>query len=328
MAKTKLSDVFVRELWTQETILESFENTDIVQSGVFTSNSLVAKKVNDEDSATKIQIPVVLEALYSEPDIMDDSDDNATISKISKAAANAIVGFYSKTFGEKSIVAQLGSGIDPLDAADTLITKFWKKDVLNRMLAQLAGAVAHNKANNNSDSVLSVDTVISYDNVIDAIALAGENDDFAAILMHPKIKAALKKADATGFVTHVSETGLTLETYNGLAVFVSNKVPFDTDTGKYTTYILRKGAFIFETANVELPVEAFRNPLSGKGAGEETVVFRNGYLLHLNGYDFVGKNVTNSTGIPTLAELADASNWNRIVTAEGTPFVAIEAKAS
>jgi hypothetical protein len=326
----KLSNVFVRELWTQETILETIENTDLLSSGVFTSNPLVARKVNSEDSATKIQIPVILENSYSEPDIMDDSDNDVSIEDISKAAANAIVGFYAKSYAEKSIVKQLGSGIDPLEAAGSLVAKFWTKDIFNRALSMLSGAVADNKANDGSDAVLTIDTVIDYNTVIDAIALSGEDmDGFSAIVMHPKTKAALKKADANGFVKMISETGFELETYNGLTVFTSSKVPYDSTNDRYTTYILKNGAFTFEMANVDAvggSVETFRDPRSGKGAGQDQLIVREGYLLHLNGYDFVGANVANPQGIPTISELADASNWDRLVDVEHTPFVAIEAK--
>jgi len=322
----KLSDVFVRELWTSEDILNTAENIELINSGVFTQDPKVSAKVLSEDAATKIQIPVIIENSYSEPSIMDDSDNAIVPKTISKVQAQAIVGFYTDAYAEKSIVKELGSGTDPLAAAQALVGRFWNKDIFNRAIAQLNGALAANIADEASDSVIVSAATIKYGDFVDAVALAGENmDAFVAVVMHPKHKAALKKADAASFSVVPSEAGLQLEYYNDLRVFVSNKVPFAADV--YTAYLLRAGAFTFAPAGVEYPVETFRNPLSGNGAGEETLLNRMAYLLHLNGYSFIGANVANDAGIPTLAELQDAANWERLVDAELTPFVAIKAKA-
>ena len=72
----KLSDVFVRELWTTEDILNTAENVALINSGVFTQDPKVSAKVAAEDAGTKIQIPVIIENAYSEPSIMNDGDTN------------------------------------------------------------------------------------------------------------------------------------------------------------------------------------------------------------------------------------------------------------
>jgi len=324
-----LADVFKRELWTTEDIRNSSELTNLINSTIIVSDSSIDAKVNAEDSGSYILIPYVQEDLYSEANIMDDSNTDITTNKITKKQAKAWVGFFSKAWGEKAIVRAIGSGVSAIDAAQKLLGNYWKKDIQARMISTLTGAIASNKANEASDNVL-VDTAnqFSYSLAVDTLSKAGENmNGFVAMAVHSSVYAQILKNNAASITVVQDELGFKREYFNGLELMISDNLPIVVDAvngNRATTVFLRPGAFVFSEATVEIPVETFRNPLSGKGGADEKVISRYAYLLTLNGYSFTATAVAGVS--PSIAELANALNWERLVDAGQAPFVALEAK--
>ena len=57
MAQTNLSNVFQRELWTYEDILQSAELLNLFGSKIVGTDAAISAKVNAEDSGTTILVP-------------------------------------------------------------------------------------------------------------------------------------------------------------------------------------------------------------------------------------------------------------------------------
>jgi sporulation protein YlmC with PRC-barrel domain len=320
---TKLEDYFKRELWTAEDIMSSAEMLNLINSTLITSDPAIDKKVNDTDSGDTILIPFVVEDLYSEPTIMDDSNTLIPTSKITKDQIFARINFYAKSWAEKTLAKIKGSGINTIDAARSFLGNYWSKDLQAKMIALTTGAIADNKANHASDNVLTVDSKFNYSNAVDALVLAGEHlEDFAAIGLHSLTYAEILKNDAASVTTvKDSDLGISKKFYNGLEIIVSDQFPL-VGADKITTVFYRKGAFVYSNANLENPVETFRDPRQGNGAGEDQIISRNGFLLSLNGYSFTSTNVAGES--VTNAEMADPANQERKVDSKLAPFVALE----
>jgi hypothetical protein len=322
-----LADIFQRELWTSEDINESSEVLSLLSSRIIATDPVIDATVKAQDSGTTILVPYLQENLYSEAEIMDDSGNLITVNKINKVENKAYVGFYAKSWGEKDIVRQIGSGISAITAAQSLLGRYWAKDMQARLMSSVSGAIADNKANKGGDNVIT-DAVneFSYGLAVDALALAGEQmDKFVAVGMHSSTYAKVLKADAASVTTVMdSDLGIERKFYNGMELLVNDLLPIDGGAGTVTTVFFKAGAFVTSNATVETPVELYRDARSGNGGGESQVITRKGYLLTLNGYSFEGANVAGVS--PTVAELADATNWSRSVDAKQAPFVALESK--
>lgn len=324
---TKLADVFRRELWTAEDINMSSEVTSLLNSRILVSDPKITEKVRAMDSGTTILVPFVQEDLYSEPSIMDDSNDEIVADKINKVQGKAYVGFYAKAWGEMDIVREIGSGLTTADTALSLLGRYWAKDLKNRMIATVVGAIADNKANHASDNVLTdAATEFNYPLVVDTIAKAGEQmTNFVAIGLHSSTYAKILKNDAASVTTiKDSDLGTDVQYYNGLEIIVDDAFPVDGTAGTVTTVFFKPGAFLYANVDVEVPVDSDTSKLTGKGGGSTTIITRNGKLLSLNGYSFTGASVASVS--PSLAELSDPTNWERLIDAKQAPFVALESK--
>jgi len=324
---TKIADIFNRVKWAVEDFLTTKELTNIVDSDLIVNDPKIGSIVSGVDAGTKIEIPFVQEESYVESNISNDSDTEAAIGKLEKVRAFAAITFLNKVWGEKTIAKIIGSGIDTLDYARAYFSKHWAKEIQARMLSILDGAIASNKANEGSDNVL-VDTAnkFSYDLAIDTLLKVGDHmDNFDTIVMHSSVMGEIKKNEASSITTVTdSEIGITTTYYNGLKVIMNDAVtivPDETNGNRATTIFVKKGAFVFEPAKVIRPVEAGRKELDGNGGGSDFIVSRMGFLLHLNGYSYIG---TPADVSPTNAELADPAAWERVVDTKLAPFVALE----
>lgn len=316
-----LSTIFQRELWTTEFVNMSSELTNILNSSIVTGSPDIDKMVNAVDAGTKILIPYVQEDLYSESEIMNDSSTGVTVNAISKQQASAFIGFYSKSWGQKDIIKYVGSGLNAIDAAQSLIGRYWAKDIQAKMVAILNGAIT-------ADNRLEViDAKFSYSAFVDALAKAGDNmDNFGAIVVHSLTKAEILKNDANSITSVLdSNLGITRTMYNGLELIVNDSLPFVTDAtngDRVVSYILRKGAFVFAQKELENPVALAKSETDGKGAGSTTVISRNAFLLTLNGYSYNG--MVQADVSPSNAELSLPSNWTCLVDVKQTPFLVLE----
>ena len=324
---TKIANIFNRVLWAIEDFLTTKELTNIVNSDLIVGDPKIAAVVSNVDSGSKVSIPFVQEESYTESNISNDSDTQAAIAGLDKVEADARVTFLNKVWGEKTIARILGSGTNTLDYARAYFSKHWAKEIQARMLSILDGAIASNKANENSDNVYVNKTEkFSYALAIDTLLKAGDHmDNFDTVVLHSSVMGEIMKNDAGSITTERdSENGIVRKFYNGLEIIMNDAVTIvqdATDGNRATSIFVKKGAFVFEPAKVDFPVEQGRNELDGNGGGSDYVVTRIGFLLHLNGYSYTA---TPADVSPTVAELADPAAWTRLVDAKLAPFVALE----
>ena len=95
-----------------------------------------------------------------------------------------------------------------------------------------------------------------------------------------------------------------IPTYMGKRVIVDNGMPLDGDV--LTSYIVGEGAIGLGNGAAPVPTETDRDAL----AGDDILINRQHFLLHPRGVKFTNKSVAGSS--PTNAELATASNWERV----------------
>ncbi len=159
--------------------------------------------------------------------------------------------------------------------------------------------------------------LIDPDKFIDTSALLGElEDDLKAgcILMHPNVKARLRKLDRLNFRTLVMQSQLpwTIETYCDIPIFVSNRLvrPGGQSGYVYETYLIVKGIIGYgekpqqgDTTDVA-SIQYFRD----RDTNREIVWDRSRFMLGVNGTSYTGAPANANNG-PSNAELTLANAW-------------------
>lgn len=328
-----MNTIFKRELWTNEFIQNSAEYLGIInsKSGIVVQDPRITKLTQAADAGTRIEIPFVQESTYSGLNISDFSETDGTITDISKLRSFAWVGHFNKIYAEHDMERLVGSGYSSLAAARALIGRYFQKAHQSIIVATILGCIASNKANNSGDNVkVFTASTFSYDNFVDTILLAGEEmSNFGAIIIHPTVKGQIMKADKSSIQT-VKDSALgDVEYYNNLEIISASDLPIVVDAtngNRYTSVIIRKGAFVYAPGKVDYPVEEVRNGLKGNGGGKSAVVFRTAFLLAPQGWSY---NKAAQVGeAPTVAELQNPANWTRMVAAKQAPFLAMETKVA
>jgi hypothetical protein len=111
-----------------------------------------------------------------------------------------------------------------------------------------------------------------------------------------------------------SELSPIIPTYQGKVVLLDDGMPVETvgSNQVYTTILYGPGVFAYGNGAPLVPVETFRDPSSGNGAGQDTLFERRTFLLHPFGFA-ADASVVVSDGGPSLAELRAANLWSRVV---------------
>jgi len=329
MAKILIADLFQAELWTPEFINEAPVLQNILTSGILVNNSELTKIVNATSAGSRFELPYIEEPDYTEPESMDDSDDDLTTKKISWANQFAVLGMYSNSYKMANIVDAVNRSKDPLKLIrDTMIGRYWGYDLQNRITSIVAGIV--NKAGD--DLVLDVaddssdgdDVLISQGLVIDAIAKQGDaQDKFTFMFIHSKVYSDLKRQNLITTIPPSTVGADPIQMYGNYRIVVNDKMPViqGDNKKKYVSLFSQNGliAHADKTLGSDMPsVELYRNPLSGKGAGDTTLITRKGHVVHPIGWSY---NKTDMN--PTLANLGNKDNWTNKFKTKQHKFVAL-----
>jgi len=327
MAKIKLSDILSAELWSNDDFIEAPELKNVLGSGLLVQDSKLQKLVNASEAGSRFELPYIDEPDYTEPESMDDSDDELTTKKFAWASMMATVGMYSNSYGFTHISEVLNRGTDPALVIRDIIGNYWGRDLQNRIIAGVTGlskkAGADLTLDVADDSTDGADVTLDSAIVIDGTALLGDmQDKFSHIFMHSKVYSDLKKNNLINIVQQ-SEKVKPIEFYGQYVVIVNDLMPVEEGENKkkYTTLIAQRGLFAYadKQLNGDMPaLEVYRNPLSGKGAGDSKVITRKGFTLHPIGWSYTKADMN-----PTLTDLRNKDNWSKKFKTKQQKFVAI-----
>ena len=336
MAYSSLTDVIVRDLWTNDFIDASPVLQNILTSGLLVKDPKLDSVVNATDAGQSFELPFIADPAYDEPSIIDDSTDDIVPSSIDWQTMYAMLGLYAKSWKESSIVQALSVNNPVQYIRDNYVAKYWAIDLLHRTMKTVAGVAADNIANDNSDLVLDVsndddqgsatDVTLNMEHTIDAVGLVGDKqDEFGFVFMHSKVYGDLKKADLIDTVMP-SDGGTPIEYYGKYRVTVNDLLPVTQGTNKklYTTVIAKNGALAYATKTLPQEMSAValvKEELSGNGGGSSQFVTRRGLVVHPIGWSFDKSTVSGVS--PTLAELENALAWDRKFQQKNSKFVFI-----
>lgn len=308
MTATKLSDMIVPEQFAPYVIRRTAELSNLVQSGIITSNPILDGLITG--GGVTLQMPVFND-LAGDDEVLGETA--ATVGGITTSKDIAPVLQRIKAWGATELAGAL-SGTEPIKAIGELVASYWVRREQKTLISVLEGAFgASNMSGLVKDITSDTDTAISANAVLDGKQLMGDAaDKLTAIAMHSATFTKLQKDNVIAFIP-AAESKITIPTYLGYRVIVDDGLPVVAATqstpAKYTTYLFAQGAIARgEGVPAALtPFETDRDSL----ASTDILINRRAFVLHPQGMAWVpASSLTGAT--PSNTELATGANWTRV----------------
>lgn len=300
MAKTKISDVIVPEVFNPYVVQRTMELSALYNSGIISNNPELDRLASS--GGTTINMPY-WEDLNGDDEVL--SDDGAlTPAKITAGQDIAVLLMRGKAWSANDLAKAL-SGDDPMAAIGDLVAEYWARRMQATAIKLLDGAFA---ASNMTNKVLDISSLeddkakINGENFLDALQLMGDaKDKLTGVIMHSATETQLRKNNL--IQTELDSNNKPISLFMEKRVIIDDSCP--VSTGNYTTYLFGEGAIGLGNGGAPVPTETDRDSL----AGDDILINRKHYILHPRGVKWIGSAAGSS---PTNAELATGTNWSRV----------------
>lgn len=335
MATTRLTDVYIRDVYESIASINSVEKTAFVEGGIAVTNPMLQAKAagpgynvelpfwNDLDRTSEPNYSSSDPAVFAVPD------------KITTSYQAARVAYLNKAYQAADLAAELGYG-SPMTRIRDRFGAYKQSQFQKRVISTLQGIIAANTANNGGDMVVNIAieagnsataaNKLGVNSLIDGALTLGDNlTAVTALAMHSAVYGNLVKSNEITF-ERPSAGSLDMPMYKGKTVIVDDGMPVvagATNGFKYTTALFGPGAIGYGEAMPQNATFVEREELSGNGGGVETIGERWNWVVHPFGFRFTNTTLTGGEAFATLADLRLAANWNRIVPRRNVPMAFI-----
>jgi hypothetical protein len=321
MATTRLSDVIVPEIYQNYMNIQSPELVAFWQSGIVAENPLLTSLASGASGVVQIPFWKDLDS-NAEPNLgSDDPSQKSTPGKIGTGKQIGLVAYLNNSWSTMDLTGQL-AGSDPMMAISEATNRYWGRQFQRRLIAACLGIYYDNVASNAGDMVYDITApgAPGDANKFGGVAairtmttLGDQMGGVSAIAMHSVVYGRALEQNLIQFI-QPSELSPIIPTYQGKVVLLDDGMPVETvgSNQVYTTILYGPGVFAYGNGAPLVPVETFRDPSSGNGAGQDTLFERRTFLLHPFGFA-ADASVVVSDGGPSLAELRGAGLWSRVV---------------
>ncbi len=319
MAVTRVSDIIIPEVFNNYVINTTVEKSALFNSGILQS----VPNVTVPNGGDTVNMPFFND-LEGDPQAIQ-SDSALTPQKVTTGKDVARIFTFGQAWSSEDLAAEL-AGADPMQAIGNRVSNYWERSFQKILLRAADGVFADNVSNDNGDLVHDVAAedgtggTADGDAFLDAAQLLGDaKDKFTAIGMHSQVHTNLQKKQLIEFIPE-NEADVGFGTYMGKTVVVDDSLPVadgSTSGKKYTTYLFAAGAFGYEEGMPKVPTETDRNSLKG----EDILINRRRFIIHPRGFRWMEGSVAGE--MPTLTELADATNYDRVYDKKKTRIVKV-----
>lgn len=342
MAITTIGDIITGNIPVLASYMteDPVEKTAFFQSGILTSTPYAAAIANGPSNKAVLPywkaIDTSIEPNYSN----DVYQDIATPRNVQTGGMDVRVAYLNEGFGQADLTVELTSQ-NPLQSVASRLDNFWQRQAQRRLIATALGLYNDNVAatdayHKQNDMVIDVSATLGFDAgaFIDATQTMGDalmgngGEVLGAIAMHSFVYAQARKQQLIDFIRDADNNTM-FATYQGYRVIVDDSMTVvgTGSTRKFISIIFGNGAIGYGEGSPSNPLEYEREASRGNGGGVETLWTRKTWLLHPFGYSFTSAVTTgNGNGTETVArsaswrDLADASNWNRVVERKHVPI--------
>ena len=322
MATTRLSDVIVPEVFYPYMLKRTTEKSAIFNSGILVNDANMASFL--AGGGRTANVPFWKDLANTESGIAsDDPAVTSTPDKITSGKDVAVRQVRTQSWSSMRLSAVL-AGDDPMMRIADLVSDYWTRQFQLVMVSELYGVYLDNVANDSGDMVLDIgtdatgtataDELISAEAILDAAQTMGDaSDALDAIVMHSIVYNRLAKQNLIDFIPD-SEGRVRFPTYLGYRVIKDDgvKTISGTNRTKYVTYLLGRNSICWNEAPTSPSpnIEVDRKPEQGNGFGGDILYSRRQFVMHPYGIKWTDTSVAGE--FPTNAELATATNWDRV----------------
>jgi len=315
MAVTRLTDVVVPVEFTGYIVENTATKSDFVQSGIASRNAVIETQLRA--GADQFNVPVWNDLSDDEANVVsDDPGVTATPRKLGSDKQIVRKVFLHNSWSAMNLASEL-SGDNAIARIQDRAAAYWTRQLQSRLIASLNGILSDNQVNHGADMVFDATSesnpAFGAAHVIDAAHTMGDRmSDLVAIGMHSDTFKTALKNDLID--TEVPSEGNPIRTFRGLAVIVDDGLPKDTQsdsTSIYTSVLFRRGAvgWGLTEPRIAAGTEVENLPGAGNGGGQEILHSRVNLAVHPEGFTWDESSVAGAS--PTIAELEDATNWDR-----------------
>lgn len=331
MATTQLSDIIDVTVFQDLPAVNSPELSAFYQSGVVTNSPLLNQLASAAGKTAELPFWKDLDADSAPNNSNDNPADIATADKVIQGEQISRKLFLNKGWSTSDLASELAMGPKSMDHIRSRTDTYWTRQWQRYLIAVTNGVLADNVANDSGDMVIDVaaesisaqttDTKFSRSNFTAAAFTLGDAfTQTGAIAVHSQVYKQMVDQDDIDFIPD-SKGLMTIPTYMGKRVIVDDGMTVTagtTDGFKYTTVLFGDGAIGYGEGMPEVPVELEREASQGKGGGIATLWTRKTYLLHPFGFKYTGTPADGYS--PTMAELATAGSFDRVVERKNVPL--------
>ena len=317
MAKTKIANVIVPDVFNPYIIERTPELSTLIQSGIVQNTPELDTLAL---SGGRLLNMPFWEDLSGADEVLSDSSALSPAG-ISAKQDVAVLYMRGKAWSVNDLAKKL-SGDDPMAEIANLVIGYWERRRQALLVSSLIGIFgAASMAGNLLDVSSAVgyqDDIINADNLVDTAQKLGDNkSNLTGYLMHSATEAVLVKQSLIEYLPD-ADGRPTLPYYMGKRVIVNDNVP--NSEGVYYTYIFGQGAFGFGQGSAPVPTELDRDSL----AGDDILINRAHFLLHPRGVKWLDDSVDGSS--PTNTEVEIGTNWERVYDQKNVRIVALKHK--
>ena len=329
MADVRLSDIVDVTVYQDLAPVNSPEKTAFFEAGLVTRDPLLDGLTGAAGKTA--ELPFWNDLTADEPNYSnDDPADEAAPSKVDQGEQTARKAFVNKGYSAMDLVREVAMGDDALQHIRNRFGAYWMRAWQSRLIATTRGIHEDNVANDSGDMThdIAVESIAgqgagtrwSQQAFIDASYTMGDMvDGVSAIAMHSMIAKQVTEQNGAEDVRD-ADGNLLYRAYLGRRIIVDDTLPTvagTTDGFKYMSVLFGPNAIGYGEAGGTVPVEVDRNARAGGGGGQEELWERKTWLLHPAGYQNTGTPAAESF---TLAELAGAARWDRVVERKNVPM--------
>ena len=329
MATTQLIDIVEPAQFTNYLVQNSMEQTALVQAGILSRNSVIQDQLTA--GADSFTVPFWRDLSDEEADIVNDNPAvNSTPGKVNSGKQVVRKSFLHKSWSAMNLASEI-SGSNALSRIQERAGAYWDRQLQRRLIATMNGILADNVANDDGDMLLDISgetgaaASFSAGAVIDAAGTLGDQlGNITGMAVHSDIYRAALKADLIEFIPS-SQGSMLLPTFRGLVLIQDDSMP-KSGTGEFITALFGAGAFGYGTSapRIAAGTEVENNPSAGNGGGQQVLHTRLNVAVHPAGFKWLEGSVAAES--PSLAEINNALNWERVVERRAVPLAFLKSK--
>lgn len=332
MATVQLADIYNPLTFARREQEAQLELNVFINSGVMVSDAALQAQIGAGGNIGEITNYNPLGT--PEPNYSNDNPgDTSTPNKVDSAKQTFRLASMNQSWSTMDLSRELALE-DPVGAITGRIGQYWATIEERRVIQSCLGILADNVANDGGDMLKSVATDaagavtdaerISPDVVLDAKQTMGDHaGSLSAIAMHSAIFTRLQKQNLIVYIPN-ARGEIVIPTYLNYTVVVDDSLPAVMGTNRITYTCILFGGGVLGAANgdVATPSELARKADSGNGGGQDIIHSRRNRLIHPMGFSFTSTSVAGQSA--TLAELATATNWDRVWDRKHIPMAFLQ----